>query len=546
MTTTLTTTIVALLLVLSEWQRLEARDILPPGPMDAVVGKNVTLRTLLQSPKYLFIIWNFNDGREQIHVATLGAQGLKVNVPFQGRASVDAKSGALSLSALTTADSGDFSVNILSEEGDTETAEIQLRVLEPVSGVKLTANMAEALEHNSTVVLTCNAKGSFLNFTWLNGSVPVVPGGRLAIQQDEASSRLTIVDVLRTDLTRPIYCNATNKLETEKSAPFSLPVHYGPDEVTFTASQESEFVRAGSNFNLTCAVRSSPPATITWYQNQTLMEDTGPVLPLQAVERLPLWQQMSHYTCQAANAKTQRVVTSRSVSFAVMKPVSGVQMSGPAQGTVLLASNSSANFSCRAAEGPVSSRLWLKDGKQLPATGDEGRVMVAPDGTWISLAPLLKGDNGRIVCRLSNAVSTEEAAYQLLVNFGPEAVTVSGQSAVEVGDAIQLSCSADSVPAANFTWKFNATLTEIKTATYAINQAVYKNTGTYTCQAHNVVTGKSATFVHHLSVKEEGALDEGLSDGAIAGIIIAILAALGVAIGLVLYCRQKVPVESPY
>ncbi|XP_049607757.1 carcinoembryonic antigen-related cell adhesion molecule 5 [Syngnathus scovelli] len=546
MTTTLTTTIVALLLVLSEWQRLEARDILPQGPVDAVVGKNVTLGTLLESPKYSFIIWNFNDGRHQIHVATLGAQGLKVNVPFQGRASVDAKSGALLLSALTTADSGNFSVIILSEEGDTETAEIQLRVFEPVSGVNLTANMTEALEHNSTVVLTCKAKGSFLNFTWLNGSVPVVPGGRLAIRQDEASSWLTIVDVLRTDLTQPIYCSATNKLETEKSAPFRLPVHYGPDEVTFTASQESEFVRAGSNFNLTCAVRSSPPANITWYQNQTLMETTGPVLPLQAVERLPLWQQMSHYMCRAANAKTQQVVTSRSVSFAVMKPVSGVQVSGPAQGTVLLASNSSANLSCRAMEGPVSSRLWLKDGQQLPASGDEGRVMVAPDGTWISLAPLLKGDNGRIVCRLSNAVSTEEAAYQLLVNFGPEAVTVSGQSAVEVGDAIQLRCSADSVPAANFTWKFNATLTEVKTATYAIDQAVYKNTGTYTCRAHNVVTGKSATFVHHLSVKEEGALDEGLSDGAIAGIIIAILAALGVAIGLVLYCRQKVPVESPY
>lgn len=42
-------------------------------------------------------------------------------------------------------------------------------------------------------------------------------------------------------------------------------------------------------------------------------------------------------------------------------------------------------------------------------------------------------------------------------------------------------------------------------------------------------------------VAEEGSLDTGLSDGAIAGIVIAVLVAVGAAIGLFLYCRQKVP-----
>lgn len=39
------------------------------------------------------------------------------------------------------------------------------------------------------------------------------------------STTLTIVDVLRSDLTRPISCTAANKLETEKSAPFNLTVY---------------------------------------------------------------------------------------------------------------------------------------------------------------------------------------------------------------------------------------------------------------------------------------------------------------------------------
>lgn len=39
------------------------------------------------------------------------------------------------------------------------------------------------------------------------------------------STTLTIADVLRSDLTRPISCTAANKLETEKSAPFNLTVY---------------------------------------------------------------------------------------------------------------------------------------------------------------------------------------------------------------------------------------------------------------------------------------------------------------------------------
>lgn len=47
------------------------------------------------------------------------------------------------------------------------------------------------------------------------------------------STTLTIVDVLRSDLTRPISCTAANKLETEKSAPFNLTVYckYCPTRV---------------------------------------------------------------------------------------------------------------------------------------------------------------------------------------------------------------------------------------------------------------------------------------------------------------------------
>lgn len=78
---------------------------------------------------------------------------------------------------------------------------------------------------------------------------------------------------------------------------------------------------------------------------------------------------------------------------------------------------------------------------------------------------------------------------------------VSGEGAVEVNDLVKLTCLAPSFPPANFTWKFNGTLTDVKTATFTLDKAVYKNTGTYMCEAHNSVTGKTTTATHNLSVK---------------------------------------------
>ncbi|XP_071355421.1 cell adhesion molecule CEACAM5-like [Trachinotus anak] len=530
------------LLLLSLVGCCAGQDILPEGPVDAVVGKNVTLKTLLDKAQYAYITWNYNDGTEQINVATLGPKGTKVNEPYSGRASINATTGGLTLTALQAEDSGDYSISILSDDSSTRTAEIRLRVLKPVSDVVIKSNVPEAIEHNSTVVLNCSAKGSFLTFTWINGTAPIVADGkRLTIKNEELSSALTITGVLRSDLVGPIYCAAANKLEKEMSAPFNLTVYYGPDEVTISPPSPPEFIKSGSNFNLSCLTSSSPPATFSWYHNQLPMEASGSVLTLKVIEEHGLGIQKEGYTCTANNAKTMRTVASPAVSFAVMEPISGTTVTGPT--STLIAGNSTANLSCQATAGTVKERTWLKDGKPLAASS---RLVFSADRSSMMISPLQKEDNGDYTCQLTNPVSSDAASYKMVVNFGPEPPTVSGNGAVEVNDPVTLTCSSMSVPPANYTWKFNGTLTDVKTAQYTIEKAVYKNTGTYTCEAHNAITGKTATHTHNLSVKEEGALDEGLSDGAIAGIVIAVLVALGAAIGLIIYCRQKVPVESPY
>ncbi|KAM8767078.1 cell adhesion molecule CEACAM5 [Acanthopagrus schlegelii] len=517
-------------------------DILPDGPVDAIVGRNVTIKTLLNNPAFMVMTWSYSDGAELASIVAVAQGSFKVSNAYVGRVWVNVTNGDLTLGPLKTTDSGDYSISVTFSDLSTKAAEIKLQVLEPVSDVVIKSNMPEAIEHNSTVILTCSAKGSFLKFTWTNGTAPIVADGkRITLKEEEKSSTLTIAGVLRTDLVGPIVCTAANKLETEKSAAFNMTVYYGPEAVAITPPNPPPYLRAGSNFSLSCAARSSPPATFVWYHNNTMMEAGGPVLTLATIEKHKFGKTTGEYTCRAANAKTLLTISSPVVSFAVMDPITGVKVTGPTE--TLIAGNSSANISCMATAGSVQTTTWLKDGKPLAAGA---RVVFAADLSSVMISTLQKEDNGEFVCQLSNPVNKEQAAYKMVVNYGPEPATVTGPEAIEVHDDVTLKCAAASVPPASFTWKFNGTVVEIKTAEFPIKDPKYRNSGTYMCEAYNAVTGKTTSASHFLSVKEEGALDEGLSDGAIAGIVIAVLVALGAAIGLIIWCRQKVPVESPY
>lgn len=97
--------------------------------MDVVVGRNVTIKTLLNKPQYMFISWNFNHDGDQVNVATLGPKGIKEGEHSMGRVAINATTGALTLTSVKPEDSGDYSINIIAEDATTRTAEIQLRVL---------------------------------------------------------------------------------------------------------------------------------------------------------------------------------------------------------------------------------------------------------------------------------------------------------------------------------------------------------------------------------------------------------------------------------
>ncbi|XP_051992535.1 carcinoembryonic antigen-related cell adhesion molecule 5 [Xyrauchen texanus] len=504
--------------------------------VNGVIGKNVTFKTTItDTGNFLTVIWNFNNGKKIVPIVTGLPNGNIIDDKYAARIKYNKTTWELQLVSLMEEDSGEYTLAIVTTSGSQLSGQVLLEVLEPVSDVTIISSLTEAVEINSTVVLTCSAKGSF-TYMWINGSGPVVPDGA-HIMLNSNGNELTVSEVHRTDLRGPIFCIAKNALESGKSAPFNLSVSYGPENIVMKQTPAMPFLKKGSNLTLTCAADSDPPAQLQWMFNGAELQSQMATVTIAKLEET----HSGNYSCVAYNTKTKRKVVSQVAVVSVLDALSGTNITSPA--SLLIAGNSTVSLTCKAAAGNADNVEWLKDGKPL-APGE--RVILSADKSIVTIAKVAKEDASVYKCKLTNKVSTDEATYKLLINYGPENVKVSGKNAVKFDETIEISCSAESVPASTYTWKLNETMIDFSLASLRIEKASQKDSGTYTCEAHNPITGMTMKTTHKLAVTELGLVDEGLSGGAIAGIVIAVIIAIIIIACIYCCCKKTEDVPSPY
>ncbi|XP_039541153.1 carcinoembryonic antigen-related cell adhesion molecule 20-like isoform X2 [Pimephales promelas] len=227
------------------------------------------------------------------------------------------------------------------------------------------------------------------------------------------------------------------------------------------------------------------------------------------------------------------------LSLVYTEKVSNVRLIGPKE--LLIEGKSSANITSMGTD-TVNSVEWIKDNSPLSPSN---RIIFSPDNRSVSISPVQKSDNGEYQCTYRNPFSSETAKLPLIINYGPEDVSIKGPDVVDLGVSVSLSCSANSKPFASFSWRFNGTDTNVTTDTFTIAETDFTHSGDYECTASNNVTKRSNSQSHALLVKigGGGGGGGGLTTGAIVGIVIGVLLAVSGICGLIVYLTKtkKIP-----
>ncbi|XP_058260760.1 carcinoembryonic antigen-related cell adhesion molecule 5 [Hemibagrus wyckioides] len=527
-----------ILLFLAESGLCSGGQIVMPAELSGVRGRSLNLTATVSVTDVQMVNWNFiSKSGSTVPICTATAQSEKVHDPYQGRVTYYRDTYTLEIRSLIPSDSGTYTLNVVQNNLDQVVGQTRLEVLEPVADVSVTSTLSEAVEINSTVILNCAAKGSSLSYAWLNNSASLVVDGQHIVQN---GSQLIIKEVYRTDLLGPISCTAKNQLESSTSAAFNLTVNYGPDPVTIKQEPSAAFLKKGSNLTLSCSAKSSPAAEFVWLFNGAELPQKNATVFFSTLAE----DQTGNYSCMAHNSKTLRYITSEVVKLSVLEAISGTSISAPM--VPLIAGNGTVNLTCTSSTGKADSVQWQKNGKALDKSE---RIIFSTDNSSVTILTVQKEDAGEYKCQLTNKINSDSNKYTLTVNYGPDNVAIKGDKQALMGHTVMINCSFASYPVPTFVWKFNDTVLHGETNNcLTITNLEYKNSGIYTCEASNIITGLKKSATHNLTVKEvEDEPPEGLSNGAIAGIIIAVLVLLAIIIGVCVHKRRKVSdVQSPY
>ncbi|XP_077383206.1 cell adhesion molecule CEACAM5-like [Festucalex cinctus] len=174
---------------------------------------------------------------------------------------------------------------------------------------------------------------------------------------------------------------------------------------------------------------------------------------------------------------------SGSTTLQTLVPVSNVKVT--VNNTHLVEFNSTARLSCSSSGSSITFR-WLNTSNEISA-GD--RVQFSDEGATLTVAPVTRYDQRAFGCRVANAVSEGTSdSVVLFVSYGPDDTHLDAsplQEYIAEGSNVVLSCSADSRPAAVFSWFLDGKEIMIRESQLPLINIQQSQSGNYNCRSFN-------------------------------------------------------------
>ncbi|XP_078101786.1 limbic system-associated membrane protein-like, partial [Sander vitreus] len=315
--------------------------------------------------------------------------------------------------------------------------------------------------------------------------------GRVHVETERGRSTLRISDLRERDSAEYHFKFITPSFEWRSSLP-------GTTLTVTDQDLQVQVIWSSTGPKLICHSSClTDRSSFLWYKNETMIqEETSPSYGGHV-------DPADSYSCAYQRYRSTPVYGPKLPSVSVSPSAEIVE-------------GSSVTLTCSSDTNPAANYTWYKEN----GNPDLQRLSEEPHLVFSSIR---SSDSGQYYCTAENKLGRRTSNdFSVNVKYGPKLPSVSVSPSAEIveGSSVNLTCSSDANPAANYTWyKENEDSPKVSGQIFTITDIRAEHSGNYYCEAQNRRGRQNSTL--HLTVVA-GSM-KSVAAGSITAIFLAII-----------------------